>query len=80
MERRQRYFDEESRLIARVIDEGIETGVFRNMDSSETADTFLLATNSLLPFSLTSLELSVRKDVETKVKRIANMLIEGVRR
>jgi hypothetical protein len=38
----------------------------------------LLATNSLLPYSLSTRELGERGDVEEKVSHIADLLLTGV--
>jgi AcrR family transcriptional regulator len=76
--RRENYFAEESAVFAEVIERGQATGEFENGDSLEIADTFLLATNSLLPFSLTTEELGAREDIEAKTKRLADLLIKGI--
>jgi len=47
--RRARYFDEEAIIFAEVPKEGRRAGAFTFKDASATAQTFLLATNSLLP-------------------------------
>ena len=44
-----------------------------------TAHTLLLATNSLLPYSLTARELGKREDVKQKALRIADLLLAGLR-
>lgn len=80
LERRKRYFDEEARLLADVIAEGQRSGVFRKFDAVDAANTILLATNSLLPYSLSAIELGERKDIETRTGKIADMLIRGLRK
>ncbi len=76
--RRERYFHEESKLFASVIDEGISAGIFESVDSGKAAETLLLATNSLLPFSLSTDELGAREDIEARTLHIANLLIRGL--
>lgn len=76
--RRENYFKEEAKIFARVIEEGIADETFAPTDSQKTAETLLLATNSLLPFSLTTKELGERADIEDKTLRLANLLIEGL--
>ena len=78
LERRKRYFDEEAHLFAAVIEEGIADGTFRRRDSVDAAHTMLLATNSLLPYSLSTAELGARSDIEQKVGAIADMLLTGL--
>lgn len=76
--RRKSYFEEESKIFARVIEEGISDKIFAAGNSQEIAETLLLATNSLLPFSLTTKELGERADIEAKTLRLANLLLEGL--
>ncbi len=79
LERRENYFSEEAAIFAAVIESGQKSNDFIKTDALETAETFLLATNSLLPFSLTTAELGERKDVEAKTLRITNLLLKGIR-
>jgi len=76
--RRQVYFEKEANIFAAVIEEGQKSKVFNGENSMEIAETFLLATNSLLPFSLTTHELGERKDIEAKTLRLANLLLDGL--
>lgn len=76
--RRRKYFAEEAEIFARVIEQGQTEGSFREGSPSQLAETFLLATNSLLPFSLTTKELGERDEVEERVSRIANLLLKGL--
>lgn len=77
--RRENYFAEEAEIFARVIETGQKTQIFNKVDAFETAETFLLATNSLLPFSLTAAELGKRRDIENKTLRIADLLLKGIK-
>jgi AcrR family transcriptional regulator len=76
--RRDNYFAEDSAVFAEVIDRAQANGEFEDGDSVGIADTFLLATNSLLPFSLTTEELGAREDIEAKTARLADLLINGI--
>lgn len=76
--RRKSYFEEESKIFALVIEEGISQNNFAAGNSQEMAETLLLSTNSLLPFSLTTKELGERADIEAKTLRLANLLLEGL--
>ena len=48
-------------------------------DALQTAHTLLLATNALLPYSLNIKELGAREDIATKVSRLADLLLDGLR-
>lgn len=76
--RRENYFDEEAQIFARLIEEGISDKTFSPVNSDETAEMLILATNSLLPFSLTTLELGERAEIESKTLRLADLLLEGL--
>lgn len=76
--RRKTYFSEEAQILASVIEEGQKQNIFSNGNSLELAGTFLLATNSLLPYSLSVKELGERHDIEKKTKRLANLLVKGI--
>lgn len=78
LERRTRYFDEEAKIFSRVIDEGRRDGVITTRNSLETARALLDATNSLLPYSLSAVELGKRAEVEKKVKRVAELVLMGL--
>jgi AcrR family transcriptional regulator len=76
--RRKHYFSEEAEIFASVIEEGNRKEIFESEEPIETAKTFLLATNSLLPFSLTAQELGERSEIEEKVSRVADLLLKGL--
>ena len=76
--RRERYFADEAAIFAEVIERGQTKNEFVEGDSLGFANTFLLATNSLLPFSLTTEELGAREDIEAKTARLADLLIKGI--
>lgn len=76
--RRESYFEEEARIFVSVIEEGQQSGKFVVGDALEIAESLILATNSLLPFSLTTAELGAREDIEAKTLRLANLLLQGL--
>jgi AcrR family transcriptional regulator len=79
LERRQKYFAEESQIFAGIIVEGQLNGVFReDGDALEIAETLMTATNSLLPLSLSTEELGERAEIEEKITRLSDLLLSGV--
>jgi AcrR family transcriptional regulator len=76
--RRESYFTEEARIFAAVIADGQQSGDFAEGEAAEIAESMILATNSLLPFNLTVQELGSRKDVESKIQRLAELLLQGL--
>lgn len=78
--RRKRYFSEESRIFAEVIANGIESGELAPTDPFAAAAVLLEATNSLLPYSLSSAELGSRSEISSRVDGIAAVLIRGLTR
>jgi AcrR family transcriptional regulator len=79
MERRARYFAEEAEIFAGVLAQGHAAGVLAIDDAHATAATLLLATNALLPSSLSTRELGERADVEARAARIAELVLGGLR-
>lgn len=80
LERRKRYFQEEAKIFAALIEEGGHAGAFEVKDPLKTALTLLDATNSLLPYSLSAYELGDRADLERKTKRLVDLLLKGLRK
>ena len=78
LERRERYFEREAEMIALVLKEGQRARAFSRHDAIGTARALVAATNSLLPFNLSTRELGKRKDVEQAVQRIADLLLNGL--
>ena len=79
LERRKRYFDEEARIFAAVIIEGQKSKVFASGNALDLAKVLLNATNSLLPYSLSTAELGDRKDIALRSRKIATLLIKGLK-
>ncbi len=76
--RRDRYFAAEAEVFAGVVAEGCGAGVFADFPPRAVADTLLLATNSLLPYSLGDRELGSREEVAERVGRVADLLLNGL--
>ncbi len=77
--RHNRHFDEEERVFAALLKEGKGDGEFVFKDIRGTARALLVATNALLPYSLSTRELGKRKDVEAQAAHIAGLLIKGLK-
>lgn len=78
--RRERHFALEADVFAELLERGKRAGVFTFRDAQSVARSLLLATNALLPGSLTVKELGRRAEVEEQVSNIATLLIDGLRR
>lgn len=78
MARRAQYFEKEAAFFARVLAGGDAAGEFSIDDPQLCAEVLLLATNSLLPSSLSTRELGERTEIEARVARIAQILLAGV--
>ena len=78
LERRKRYFGEEAKIFAKLIKEGVDSGAFAKINPDDAALSLLLATNSLLPYSLSTQELGERKEIHKRVSELADLLLKGV--
>lgn len=78
--RRSGYHHGEAVIFADVLEEGQRSGIFDVSDAYETAHALLLATNSLLPYSLSSQQLGDREEIEMKTLRMADIILKGVLR
>ena len=79
LERRKQYFEGEAKIFARVLEDGQTSGVFNIENSLDTARNMLTATNSLLPYSLSTDELGKRNDLKRRSLAIAELLLSGVK-
>ncbi len=80
LERRERQFVTEARLVATVVREGIRAGQFAARSAPAAAESLVTATNALLPFSLSVSELGRRRAVASRVDRIAAIMLAGLAR
>ena len=78
--RRARYFDEEAQIFAEVLNAGRSAGEFEFDDALTTAYALLHATNSLLPYSLSTSELGEREAVKERATQIADLILHGLLR
>jgi AcrR family transcriptional regulator len=78
LERRKRYFEEESRIFSSIIRCGVDDGSFQSADVDDAARSLLLATNSLLPFSLSAQELGEREEIQKRISSLADLLLKGL--
>jgi AcrR family transcriptional regulator len=78
MSRKEQWLEEEAKVFAEVLIEGRLLGTFDLEDAVLTARTLLIATNGLMPFSLTTREWGEREEVKQKVSRIVDILLNGL--
>ncbi|HEX7174681.1 MAG TPA: TetR/AcrR family transcriptional regulator [Pyrinomonadaceae bacterium] len=76
--RRARYFDDEAQIFAQVLNDGRDSGEFIFDDALSAAYALLHATNSLLPYSLSTSELGERDEVKEKTTQIADLILHGL--
>ena len=79
MPRREQYLRTEVQVVAKVLAQGVQVGEFAVDDVEETSLSLLLATNALMPFSLSREQRADRGAVERRVTRIADLLLNGMR-
>ncbi len=79
LEHRKRHFEEEAHILADLIKEGQDSGVFEKGDHLDLARSLVTATNSLLPYSLSAYELGDRSDIAERTHKTASLLIRGLR-
>ena len=65
-------------MLSGVLREGQRAGAFRGHEALATARTLVLASNSLLPFSLSTQELGKRREVEQAATRIADLVLQDL--
>jgi AcrR family transcriptional regulator len=78
--RRTRYHDAEAAIFSAVLEDGRRDGSFELSDVNAAAYALLLATNSLLPYSLSASQLGRRDEIEMKTSWIADLLLNGLLR
>ena len=78
LQRREKHFALEAKVFAYVLEEGRKDGSFDAEEIQSTANAILLATNSLLPYSLSASELGRRKELENKISEKADLILIGL--
>jgi AcrR family transcriptional regulator len=78
LKRRKRYFEEEAHIFAEMITIGQTSSALAAGDAFDIARTLLSATNSLLPYSLISVEFEDRKAIHDRTAKTADLLIRGL--
>jgi AcrR family transcriptional regulator len=78
MPRRIGYLRAESAVFAKLLVQGQESGELWVDDPERMAMTLLLATNALMPFSLSAEQRTDRDWVESEITRIADLLLRGL--
>ncbi len=75
---RNKHFQDEAEIFSEVLEIGYRSEDFIDCDPARTAVMLLTATNSLLPYSLSTKELGERKEIKEKVSRLAALLLNGI--
>jgi AcrR family transcriptional regulator len=78
LRRRAQYFEAEAQIFAEVLADGIRSGELSFDDEHATAHALLQATNGLLPYSLSTIELGERAEVEKRATDVANLMLSGL--
>jgi len=76
--RRQSQFEIEQAILASALTEGKRAKVFAFDSAKETARDLLFAMNAYLPYSLSVRELGNPKEIESRVQRLAKLLVRGL--
>lgn len=78
MARRAQYFEAEAEIFSELLRVGRESGEFDFQDENTIARALLLATNGLLPYSLSTTELGKREEVERRAADVADLAMGGL--
>jgi len=80
LERRERWFHSEARILADVLEEGRRAGAFEYPNALAAARTLVVATNSLLPPAVRTDEPGHREGIERDARRVIELLLHGLLR
>ena len=78
LRRRAQYFEAEAQVFEEVLKAGSKSGELSFEDEHATAHALLQATNGLLPYSLSTIELGERDEVEQRAADVANLMLRGL--
>ncbi len=79
LERRASWFAAEATILAKVIDQGRREGTLACDDPAHTARALIAATNSLIPYSLSTKEMGSRREVDRTLATIVSLALAGLR-
>jgi AcrR family transcriptional regulator len=77
--RRVHHFASEAAALAEVVRDGQRARELRRGDAERVARSLVAATNSFLPYSLSTRQLGRRSDVEEAVADVAGLLVDGLK-
>ncbi|MBV8516079.1 MAG: TetR/AcrR family transcriptional regulator [Acidobacteria bacterium] len=77
--RREKHFAAEAAVFQELLEEAARDGTFRVANPAAAAQALLIATNALLPYSLTARQLGSRRAIEERVSTLATLLVDGLR-
>lgn len=78
LEAREKHHSEIARILTEVIDEGVRDGAIGRCDTGELAELMVLATNALLPISLSPGQLERRNEMERRINALADLLVRAI--
>jgi hypothetical protein len=78
LERREQTHEREAEILAEILVEGRVVGAFDVEDAMLTARSIVLATDALLPYSLSARQLGERAEIEAKAVGVVNLLLGGI--
>lgn len=76
--RREKYFEEEAQILAKVLQKGKQEKAFYFEDAHYTAHTLITATNALIPSNLKAGEMKNRQVVEERISQVSLLLVGGL--
>lgn len=79
LERRASWFASEAVVLARVLQQGRDAGLFTFEDANATAQALVVATNSLIPYALSTKEMGSRREIERTLSTIVALALNGLR-
>ncbi len=79
LERRASWFAAEAAILARVLEAGRAAREIECEDSNATAMALISATNSLIPYSLSTKEMGSRREIERTLTTIVALTLRGLR-
>lgn len=79
LDRRASWFAAEATIFARVLEEGRKGGMFAFDDGTATAQALIAATNSLIPYSLSTKEMGSRREIEHTLATIVDVVLKGLK-